>query len=154
MDANTSIAVVGGSVSLASIVIGLIIWSLKRNVSHEDAWKQATAAKLERIEKEFAEFKQATALREQDTVTKIGHLATNVGQLQGLIQQLNTALDNGRDKQAQFYREGLAKLEHDLRQELARHVRPEVPERVTALEQKLAVLEASKLRRLPRRPAR
>jgi hypothetical protein len=71
--------------------------------------------------------------------TQLAALAGSMGELKGALKGLRDSYEEGRDKQAAFYRTELTKLEQTFRQELSRNVHPDVPERLSKLE---ALVEA------------
>ena len=124
MDANTTIAITGGSISIAGIVIGFVVWSLKRNVQHEDAGKVALTARCEANEKattanekaiaalrqELTEKLHASQLESRDASTKLSTLTGSIGELRGLVHQLGNTIELNRDKMSTFYRSELDKM--------------------------------------------
>ena len=146
------IAVGGGSISFASLAIGFFIWSLKRNVQNEDNAKAASDRKQETFDKSLSTSKEQHdkemhALRSdmmnalhkyeldsRDSRTTLAGLAAALGELKGALSSLREAYDEGREKQAQFYRAELMKTEQTFRQELTRNLHPDLPERVGRLE--------------------
>lgn len=147
------IAIGGGSLSVAALVVSLVQWSLRRNVAHEDAAKeklerrlthveQKMETRIETVEKSFGELRtQFIELRGETR-----NLLTLVSELRGLIHEMRTAMDTARDKQANFYREELAKVEQLLRQDMTRAVQPSfaLGSRVDALEAAVAALKPKK----------
>jgi len=152
MDLGMGIAVGGGSISFASLAIGFFIWSLKRNVQNEDNAKAASDRKQETFDKSLSTSKEQHdkemhALRSdmmnalhkyeldsRDSRTTLAGLAAALGELKGALSSLREAYDEGREKQAQFYRAELMKTEQTFRQELTRNLHPDLPERVGRLE--------------------
>lgn len=143
MDGNLAMAVTGGSVSIASIIIGIIVWSLKRNVQHEDDAKKSAEARIVAIEKAVRD----RELAELEMRNIVGGISTGLGEIKGLVSSLTTSFETSRDKQAAHYREELAKLEHQFRSDLTRLFHPDLPERMSKAEARLERLEE----RLPSR---
>lgn len=152
MDLGMGIAVGGGSISFASIAIGFFVWSLKRNVQHEDNAKVTIDKRQEAFDKALSTSKEThereihalrsdmmTALHKyeldsRDSRTTLATLAAALGELKGALSSLREAYDEGREKQAAFYRAELLKTEQTMRQELTRNLHPDLPERVAKLE--------------------
>ena len=170
------IAVGGGSISIASLVISFVIWSLKRNVEHEDTAKKKAETKQELFDRELQKLRdEAKAdvqkLRDEskaevstlrttlsdsahkaemtahDARTQLANLAGAMGELKGALGGLREAYEEGRDKQAAFYRNELAKFEQGFRQELTRHLHPDLPERVSKLEALVEALAAKQTKK-------
>lgn len=153
MDLGTGIGVAGSGVSLAAIIISLLQWSLKRNVGHEDKWRDDTSKEIVSLREELTKSREREAKRDIDASEARGELrgvANNFGEMRGSINQIASALETGREKQAAFYREELQKVEQTMRQELSRHIHPELPEKVAKLETTVEKLEAA-FEALPRR---
>ena len=153
MDLGTGIGVAGSGVSLAAIIISLLQWSLKRNVGHEDKWRDDTSKEIASLRDELTKSREREAKRDIDASETRGELrgvANNFGEMRGSINQIAASLEAGREKQAAFYREELQKVEQTMRQELSRHIHPELPEKVAKLETSVEKLEAA-FEALPRR---
>jgi len=165
MDSNLAITLTGGSISLAAIVIAIVKWSLSRNVEHEDSVKVETKAELENHDKRLQEVRDTytrelqdvrsemmmsshkAELSAHDARTQLASLAGSFGELKGALLSLRESFEEGREKQAIFYRAELAKTENLFRQELtrstlemSRSVHPELPERLSRLELAVANL--------------
>lgn len=143
------IAIGGGSISVAALVIAFVQWSLKRNVENEDIAKARLEARVESVEKKFegrveAMERSLGELRTQFVELKgeMRNLLSLTSELRGLMHEMKTSMEVTRDKQAAFYREELSKTEQLLRQDMTRAVQPELAGRVAALED-----EVSELRR-------
>lgn len=163
MDAETSIAI--AVVAIPGIVATgwkLIEWSFSRNLKHEeDAKKQLAdndakaATELEELEAEllkaregfsrelqemrslFTEAAHTAAMKAHDASTQLAQLAGSLGELKGALQGVRQSFEEGREKQAEFYRGELMKMQQDFRQELSRHLHPDLPERMSKLEARL-----------------
>lgn len=146
------IAIGGGSISVAALVVAFVQWSLKRNVAHEDSLKAELKQRLEQtapkadlskvegrmdaIERRHEELKlQFTELKGE-----VRNVLALVSELRGLMHEMKSAMETGRDKQAQFYREELMKMEQLLRQDMTRAVQPDLGPRVAELERALSTL--------------
>lgn len=152
MDGNLAMAITGGSVSIAAIVVAVVKWSFGRNVQQADATVAAlqlesakvraelTALKekhdneLAQLERKLIDAAHKSEMESTSTSNKVAHLTTSIGELKGLTGSLGALLDQNRDKMSEFYRAELGKLEQNFRQELSRHIHPDLPERVTKLE--------------------
>lgn len=152
MDGNLAMAITGGSVSIAAIVVAVVKWSFGRNVQQADATVAAlqleatkTSDKLAALEKKhddelavlerkLIDAAHKNEMDARETSNKVSHLTTSIGELKGLTSSLGSLLDQNRDKMSEFYRAELSKLEQNFRQELSRHIHPDLPERVTKLE--------------------
>lgn len=142
------IAIGGGSVSVAALIIAFVQWSLKRNVDHEDVAKAELKTRVEAVEHklearvevvEKAHVELRTQFIELRGETR--NLLTLVSELRGLMHEMKAAMETTRDKQAVFYREELAKMEQLLRQDMTRAVQPELGGRVAVLEEEVASLK-------------
>lgn len=127
--------------SLASIVMGIFTWSISRNVKREDDDNKKRDATLEEHSKELVQVRadltamaHKNELSAHDLRTQVGAISAGVGELKGSLLGLRASFEEGREKQASFYRAELGKLETSMRQELARHIQPDLPARVAALE--------------------
>lgn len=152
MDAGLGIAISGGSISIATIVVSVVVWSLKRNVQHEDDSKKNTHERLEKteariaavekrldqsfaqLEKRISDVAHQNELDARDTAQKVSNLTSSIGTLQGLVSGLSTSVETSRDKMSTFYKVELDKLEQSFRQELSKSLHPDLPERMTRLE--------------------
>lgn len=144
MDGNLAMAVTGGSVSIASIIIGVIVWSLKRNVQHEDDAKRANELRHAENDKRMDAIEEAVRKRELAELemrNMVSGISTGLGEIKGLVSSLTTSFETSRDKQAAHYREELAKLEHQFRSDLTRLFHPDLPERMSKVEARLERLE-------------
>lgn len=152
MDTGLGIAIGGGSISVATIVVSFVVWSLKRNVQHEDDAKknhgeriqknEASITALEKkldqsfaqLEKRVSDVQHQNELDARDTATKVSNLTSSIGTLQGLVSGLASSVETSRDKMSSFYKAELEKMEQTFRNELSRAFHPDLPERVTKLE--------------------
>lgn len=137
--------------SVSSIVMGIFAWSISRNVRREDEDNKRRDSMLDSHTKELTNVRQAMSdiahkneLSARDVSMQVSSISASVGELKGAVTGLRVSFEDGREKQAAFYRTELAKLEQSLRQEMARHIQPDIPERVGALE---ALLESKSKRR-------
>lgn len=170
MELGTALTVVGlGAPTIVGLIIAVFKWSLSRNVKHDDDWRDKQDTWRSKVDDQLKELPSAEwrrsvdeeLRRQKDASTnqsmefakmrgEVQNAVTGIGGLQASLSQLMRAVEESRDKQAQFYREELQKAEQVMRQELSRHVHPDIPERVAALE---AELDAASERE-PRRPVR
>jgi chromosome segregation ATPase len=131
METGTAMTLVGlGAPAITGLIVSFVTWSLKRNVSHEDSWRQSTDNELRKLrERDAKRDIEISELRGE-----LRGLGNALGELRGSIHQLAGSLESNREKQAEFYREELQKVEQVMRQELSRHIHPELPEKVAKLE--------------------
>lgn len=165
MDGNLAMAVTGGSISVAGIVTALVVWSLKRNVQHEDDGRKADREKMATLEKDLqaanarhekdlqdlrtsiSDVKHQNELDARDVAQKVSTLTSTVGELRGLIQNLSSNVENSREKMSAFYKAELEKTEQVFRQELSRVVHPDLHDRVVKLETAASAKPLAKKRR-------
>lgn len=143
MDPSLAMTVTGGTISVAAVIIAIIQWSLKRNVDHEDKAKDKLESRLEGFERDL----RATQSKQAEAEGGLRNATTTLGEIRGVLQELRGSIDSSRDKQAQHYRDELEKVETGFRQELSRHVHPDLPERVTKLEALLSAEETAPKRK-------
>ncbi len=124
------ISIAGGSISLAAIVHGIIKWSLARNISHEDGAKAAFESRIKALESITAD----QAIKLSESIGGVSRMTETLGEIRGTLRELRSQWEETRDKQSAFYRSELEKLETAIRQELSRHIHPDLPERMAALE--------------------
>ncbi len=128
MDSDTTIAVaVAAAPGIGAIVWGLVRWSFTRNVEHEDQKQERVETKQERFERELQEMRteHATSMHKaeltaHDARTQLTALAGMLGELKGALNGLRDSFEQGREKQALFYRGELAKVEADFRQQVSK----------------------------------
>jgi chromosome segregation ATPase len=127
--------------ALAAAVWGFFKWLLARTVKHEDDAKVKAESRQDKQERELLELTKQVSrtehdadLRAQDARTQLTQLSGMLGELKGSLAGLRASFEEGREKQAEFYRNELKKTEQQFRQELSRAVHPDLPERVSTLE--------------------
>lgn len=134
MSVGMGIAISGGSVSLVGLVISLIVWSLKRNVQHEDDAKTQMSA----------EVKELVKWRTEMGVTFENFKLTQA-ETKGTLSQMKETMETSRREMSAYYRDELGKMEtrlearldalqSALRQDVMRVTDPSLPERVSKLE--------------------
>lgn len=136
------IAIGGGSISVAALIIAFVKWSLSRNVATEDKDKAKLEGRVEAQEKALNELRTQFV----ETRGEMRNIISIVSELRGLVQELKASMELGRDKQAQFYREELGKMEQLLRQDMTRAAQPELGGRVAELERAVAQLQQRRRR--------
>jgi chaperonin cofactor prefoldin len=142
MDSSLGIAIGGGTLSIAALVVAFVQWSLRRNVENEDKTKERLETRVERIERSYEELK----LQVVELKGEFRNLLTLTSELRGLLHEMKAAMEATRDKQAQFYREELAKVEQLLRQDMTRAIQPDLSRRVAELEERMEKAEQRRRR--------
>lgn len=137
MDA-TAMATLGllGTNTVA-LIFGLVKWSFGRNLKNEDEAREKLEKRQDETDKALGEFRAQL----QKVEGQLSNLANVLPELKGTLQEMARSFETTREKQAQFYRDELEKLEQLLRQDITRVATPELSQRVTHLETRLSVTE-------------
>lgn len=167
MDQNATIALIvvglpSAAGAIGSAVWGFVKWSASRNLQHAEESAAATKATqvehekkiqditarsvldLNTVRSEMAEKAHKAELESQDLRTQLSNITASLGELKGALGGIRGAFEEGREKQAEFYRSELKRAEQEFRQELARHSHPDLPERVAKLEMAAAAKSRKK----------
>lgn len=163
LDTETSIALVVSAIPSVGLVVWKVVeWSFARNVKHEEDKSKKAETTSERHERELQELRASlmqhkaalaaemsasghkAEMSAQDSRTQLTQLAGSLGEVKGSLLEMREAFEEGREKQAQFYRAELAKTEQQFRQELSRALHPDLPDRVSKLEMMLPTKRSRK----------
>lgn len=112
MDSSTTLALIGFALpTVASTILGLMVWSLKRNIHTEDTAKAQSEARIATLERGFQEFREVyrselersrsnlteavhkSELNESNARTQLAALASSLGELKGAINGVREDLD-------------------------------------------------------------
>jgi chromosome segregation ATPase len=140
-NAAIAIAAAVGLQALISI-FALVRWSFSRNLQSEDHAKLEMRKKLETHDAKFEKLQSELG----ELKSSLGSLVTALPELKGALQEMARSFETTRDKQAQFYRQELEKLEQLLRQDMTRVVSPDLTMRVQRVEREVEALKAKKRR--------
>lgn len=135
MDVNAPEAV-SITVSAGVLLWKIVDWSLARNVKKADD-------ENEKRDKSLVEFQtQLSKLKEDllSTRNDVANLSKDIGGVRELLGEIRHGIENSRDKQAEFYRTEIVKLEQSFRQEITRAYNPEALMKVKELEKRFEEL--------------
>lgn len=129
------------AVGVVGVVVGLIpsfvMWSLSRNVKHEDESKaklrtdhEALVADVLKLREEsnksiselqrlVTDARHSAELQHRDVTSAVAGLTAAVGELKGIIGGLGNTVEANRDKMSAFYKIELDKLEARVEAKLA-----------------------------------
>ncbi len=141
---GTGIGIAGGTVSLATVIVGLIVWSLKRNVQHEDDTKTDIKKRLTEVEKQQVELN-----------VEVRDLKKDVHEMTGTLGELKRATETNREKMSEFYRselksvedrmsQRLSEVQAAIRQDVMRALDPSLAQRISKLEDEVRELRPRK----------
>jgi chromosome segregation ATPase len=141
---GTGIGIAGGTVSVSATIIAFIVWSLKRNVQHEDDAKTELKVRLSDVEKKQVELN-----------VEARDLKKDVHELKGTLDELKHATETNRERMSDFYRselksvedrmtQRLSEMQASLRQDVMRALDPSLSQRVSKLEDEVRELRPRK----------
>jgi septal ring factor EnvC (AmiA/AmiB activator) len=135
-----AVSIIGGTVSLASMAVAFVQWSLRRNVEHEDEWRRAVDGRLTKLATDVSSNEQRT----RDLANAQENATRGLGDIKAGLKDIHESIEDTTDRQARAHREELAKLEATFRQEISRNVHPELPDKVMRLEAQVEALRAGR----------
>ena len=131
MDTPTAFEVGGGIIAGTGTIFAFLKWSLSRNLAEFDtsiaALKAGLAAQIAEsrdrdlaIERRCMDDAQKAALADQSLASDLKHLSNALSSCQTLMQELQRLFETTRDKQSEFYRNEVRRLEERIMGELRR----------------------------------
>jgi hypothetical protein len=129
------------AVGVVGVVVGLIpafvMWSLSRNVKHEDESKaklrldhdalakdvlklrEESNKSISELQRLITDARHSSELQHRDVTSAVAGLTAAVGELKGIIGSLGATVEANRDKMSAFYKVELEKLEARMDAKLA-----------------------------------
>ena len=133
---------VGPALGGTALLWKLFDWSVSRNVKKADEENHKRDSKLEEQAKEIVTLKQELSQARND----VKSLASDITSVRTILTEIREGLEKSRDKQSEFYRAEILKVEQTMRGEIQRAYNPEALQRVKELEKKVEELKAPRKR--------